>query len=400
MREMELKVGGRSYYHSQFDETTGTLVRDVELARDIYSAPWDRLRRDSKDYEAFEKRYPRRHYSHTVFSPVPETVDVSITDKCHFGCTYCYQNSLPDLKHGPKDLVETIIKGFDQPPYQIAIGGGEPTLHPDLPYILRKARELGTVPNYTTAGDKISDRVIEATNEVCGGVAMTYHAFKGIDWFVEHYTKLKERLKVQLNVHLIADKDVAKNLAALVNAYKQLGSLSIVLLAYYPEVGRATLDSLITKRVYMKDLPEAIKMARSVRYKIAFSEGLLPYFLSRPELGVETRFAMPSEGFFSCYFNPKGQISQSSFDPPRDESPTAFSEGSQKLWDDLYSHGSSPNGEACYSCKFSNRCSTPETFHYFLCGFAKHNSIPLKELPPPPPKTAYQHLLENTDEEE
>lgn len=43
---------------------------------------------------------------------------------------------------------QTIIDGFDQPPYQIAIGGGEPTSHPDFPYILRTARQRGTVPNW------------------------------------------------------------------------------------------------------------------------------------------------------------------------------------------------------------------------------------------------------------
>lgn len=390
---MELKLAGTVLYRSTFDEKTGTLIRVIEEGNERNSYP-----RYSHEVDtAWDKRYKHRGSYQGVFSPVPETVDVSITDKCHFGCPYCYQDSKPDLPHAPKELVETILKGFDQPPYQMAIGGGEPTLHPDFPYILKTCRELGTVPNYTTAGDKISQRIIKATNEVCGGVAMTFHAFKGIDWFVEHYVKLRGQLDVQLNVHLIADKDVAKNLFALLDRYKDLGPLNLVLLAYYPDVGRATMDTLLTKRVYMKDFPEAIVAARSANFKIAFSEGLLPYFLSRPKLGINTSFAMPSEGRFSCYFDPKGRISHSSFNPPhREDAGTAFNLKSQGMWDDLWGSRNRPGGDACGSCPHEAQCSVPDKFHYLVCAFAQHNQIPLAEQPAKP-KTAFEHLLDDED---
>lgn len=399
MRSMKLLCGGMEIYSSNFDPKTGTIVRTVEQPEDRYGGI--RTERDGD----FEKRYPHRWRS--AFSPVPETVDVSITDKCGFGCTYCYQDSKPGRKHGSKDLVETIIKGFDKPPYQIAIGGGEPTTHPDFEAILRRARQLGTVPNYTTAGHNMTESIIATTNEVCGGLAMTYHAFKGLDWFVEHYSRIKDKIRVQLNVHLIADKDVAKNLRDLVSRYDDLGALRLVLLAYYPDVGRSTLDGLITKRVYMKDFPEAIKVAKENHYQIAFSEGLLPFFLSRPELHVETRFAMRSEGLFSCYFDPEGHISESSFSPPnrgvrRAPGPqaNAFEMKSQKMWDELYAHSYGPGGDACGDCRQQVRCSTPTTFHYGLCAYAPHNRIPLKPVPEPPVvlRTAYERILEDDED--
>jgi len=111
---MELRAGRIQVYQSNFDEKTGSLVRIVEVQRDRYGdASWERD-------EAFRKKYPRRGYGGYAFSPVPETVDVSITDRCGFGCPYCYQDSKPRRAHAPKELVETIIKGFDQPPYQVA----------------------------------------------------------------------------------------------------------------------------------------------------------------------------------------------------------------------------------------------------------------------------------------
>ncbi len=387
MRSMVMKLDGHVVYSSKFEEKTGTIVRAVEESHDR----WERIPHRFED--AYRKKFPRR-WSTGIHSPTPETIDVSITDKCGFGCSYCYMDSRPESDHAPKELVETIIQGFDVPPFQMAIGGGEPTIHPDLPYILKTCRGLGTVPNYTTAGDKISQRVVDATNEYCGGVAMTYHAFKGIDWFVEHYCQLREKLKCQLNVHVIADKNVVKCLRALADRAKQLGPLNIVLLAYYPDVGRASLDSLVTKRIYMKELPDAITLTRLARFKVAFSEGLFPYFLSRPEIGIDTTFATPMEGRFSCYFDTKGRIFSSSFNQrPYENQKTAFETPSQLLWDEVSTYNE-PHGEDCYDCQYKRQCSTPSDFHYLLCNFASHNRIG----PAYQPKTVYDHLLEDDED--
>lgn len=376
---MGYSIEGQRVYFSTFDETTGNIVRVVEDLHDDAS-PWSRSREQAFLSEKLRERFPHRW--NEVPSPSPELVDISITDKCSMGCKYCYQDSKPRSKHAPKELVETMIKGFDHVPYQIAIGGGEPTQHPDFPYILRKARELGTVPNYTTAGFRMTDEIVAATNEVCGGVAMTYHAFKGFDWFKKHYLNLREKLTVKLNIHLIADKDVATNLKTLVAARDELGPLSIVLLAYYPDVGRANLSGLMTRTTYMKRLPDAIVTARNCGVDIAFSEGLLPYFLSRPELGVNTRFALRGEGVFSCYVDPKGRMSMSSFNPPRSGDATVFETGSQKLWSELRTWSNTPSGEACLeNCRNTRRCATPDQTHYLICAFAPHNKLPLPEEP-------------------
>jgi MoaA/NifB/PqqE/SkfB family radical SAM enzyme len=366
MREMEYSVNGRRVYYSTFDEGTGNVVRLVE---DLGGDDWAL---EKVIHERFQGRY------NEIPSPSPELCDISITDKCGFGCDFCYQDSKPNLPHGHTDLVETILKGFETVPYQIAIGGGEPTQHPDFPHILRKARELGTVPNYTTAGFRMTPEIVAATNEVCGGVAMTYHSFKGLDWFKDHYKRLKDQLRVKLNVHLIADKNVSKNLRDLADAQDELGHLSVVLLAYYPDVGRATVDKLMTRTTYMKTFPAAITYARGKAVDISFSEGLLAYFLSRPELGINTQFAMRSEGVFSCYIDPRGRMSHSSFDSPHSKGQTVFETTSQNLWEHLYGGHSEPSGEACLeNCRLRGQCSTPSDSHYLICAFALHNKLPL-----------------------
>lgn len=352
MRSMShtTRHGGR--YYSTFDPSTGALCRLVDLGR---------------SYDA-------------VRSPSPETVDIAITSRCGFGCDFCYQDSTPRGEHGAKDLVEKTLQGFDVVPYQIAIGGGEPTIHPDFPEILHRAKELGTVPNYTTAGHNLTPAIIEATNEVCGGVAMTFHSWKGVDWFVRHYKRLRQSLTCQVNVHLIADLKVVQNLRILTDLQKTLGKMNVVLLAYYPNIGRATEDYLMGIEVYNKDFPEAIREASSQGMKLAFSEGLLPFFLSRPDLPVNTDFAMTAEGRFSCYISHEGQMSNSSFNhrwcrinrAPQGEwdyyTPTVFDTKAQDMWDNLsvWSHFD-PSGEACSSCPAKKRCNVPDPNHLFIC---------------------------------
>lgn len=388
MRAMELKVEDWVLYSSSFDTSTGTLVRAVEpfeITEQVdYGSFSTQGTRDNIPYniqDKLQKRFPHRF--RRVASPVPETVDVSITNRCGFGCTYCYQDSTSQAEHGNKELVPALIKGFEQPPYQIAIGGGEPTQHPDFIWILEQARQLGTVPNYTTAGHAMTNKIIRATNELCGGVAITYHQFKGFDWFRQRYLNLHKKLTCQLNIHLIADKNVAKGIDDLIKLQQEVGSVNLVLLAYYPDVGRASMDLVMTRRIYTTYMAEAIVAARSAGIQIAFSEGLLPYFLSRPELGVNTTFATGMEGFFSCYVGPDGRMSTSSFDPA-DDGPTVFEQPSQKIWNEMRVWGSaSPSGEPCYSCRLADQCSTPHSFHYLTCAFAGHNKLPLAEIKGP-----------------
>lgn len=389
LRTMKLKIGTTKVYESSFDPKTGTLVRvaaNFGLEHIIhegyvvgrrYSGDVD----DRKIREGVRKIFPWRSEGY-VPSPSPETVDISITDRCGFGCDFCYQDSKPRRDHAPAELVETALKGFEVAPYQVAIGGGEPTGHPDFPDILRSARALGTVPNYTTAGHIFKTAVIDATNEVCGGVALTYHSFKGFDWFKKTYRKWREALKVQFNVHLIADKNVVKNLTDLVEFQEELGHpLSIILLAYYPDVGRADSSLLMPRSLYTYDFPEALKKALASGMKIAFSEGLLPFFLSRPEIGVDTTYAMAAEGRYSCYIGPKGHMSHSSFSAG-EYGKTIYEASAQKLWEGLHVYNQ-PSGGPCYECVKQDVCSTPSDHHHLICAYASHNKLPLpkKHLP-------------------
>lgn len=328
MRTMSRWVRGTCVYASQFDQDTGTVIRilpDIEdpVVRMAMFAE-EGLRRDSSDLPSGVARHHRLQSSDgqvadipaavAPHSPSPETIDVCVTQLCGFGCEFCYQDSLPTTPiHAPMSLIEAILTGFDQKPYQIAYGGGSPTSHPEFETILRLTRESDIVPNYTTEGLHLGESMVKATNDYCGGVSMTFHGWKGFDWFDRQYRKFDERISVQKNIHLIVDLNVTENLQHLIELQSKMKkALRVILLAYYPGVGRSGYELLPTKQILDIELPAKIQLALAEGMSIAFSEGLLPYFLSRPDI-LPINSASVAEGKYSCYISEWGQMYKSSF---------------------------------------------------------------------------------------
>ena len=372
MRSMELKYDGIVLYQSFFDEKTGNCLRSVEGG----SYDFDMADDIRKAFDEHRKRFKNSYWD--VCSPSPEMMDISITNKCGFGCSYCYQSSQSDGKHARQDLVEKTLLGFETVPYQIAIGGGEPTLHPDLPYILGMARGIGTIPNLTTNGSNLTPEIMDAINEVCGGVALSYHQHKGLDYFRRTYMFMKENLNCQLNVHLIADNMVIKGIEDLISLHDEIGPVSLVLLGYHP-TGRGFISSCMTRTTYTRDLPNAIRKIMKLGANISFSEGLLPYFISRPEIGVNTAFAMYGEGQFSCYVDTNGRMHRSSFNLETDtKSDTIFNKSSQSIWEEGFSHVDTHFANDCYFCTHKSRCRSSCVELSMLCGKNPINKLPLK----------------------
>lgn len=402
IRQMKLEVEGTTVYESTFNLLTGTITRKHLTGQiDKYSydrgiPSWNKCLNENfvkswndrfSETEEYEDRSYTRLLRERSFSPVPETIDLAINTWCNFGCDFCYMDATVKGQHMSLELLEKIIKGFDEPPYQMAFGGGSPTHHPEFTEVLRLTRQWGVVPNYTTEGQNLTDKVLAATERYCGGVALTYHAWRGFEVFEKAYDALKSALPYkQINVHVIADKDVVENLERL-NTFKRHGPMNIVLLAYYPDVGRSDLSGLMNKSTFMEKLPKTIQKLKKSGHRFAISEGMIPYFLSRPEIGIDMSMATPVEGHFSCYFDINGRLSYSSFKPPHyraedegrpanDFEDSAYNTKSQDLWTRLgrYHIGTKPNGVNCDNCAKQGQCSVPDTHHYFICNYAKHNN--------------------------
>ena len=96
----------------------------------------------------------------------PEFYDVKITGNCLGECPWCYMDSKTKDNHyeGAVQKIKDFFGPMDenQRPFQVAIGGGEPTSHPDfVEYplnlrVVRAAQQITDIP-------ELHDRLIAAT---------------------------------------------------------------------------------------------------------------------------------------------------------------------------------------------------------------------------------------------
>jgi organic radical activating enzyme len=151
-----------------------------------------------------------------MLSPhMPEYLDICCTQKCLGSCQICYQDSTPNREHylDAAEKIRFLFEPMSQNdrPYQFALGGGEPTSHPDFENILKTSVDLGIVPNYTTNGMWVKEPyrkdILRMTKQYCGGVAVSCHPHLRTYW--EEATKLYRDSGTQLNLHVIISDDAS-----------------------------------------------------------------------------------------------------------------------------------------------------------------------------------------------
>ena len=105
------------------------------------------------------------------YAELPELIDVKITDYCDKVCEFCYQDSTMKGQHaGNMWQIAQALKRLKV--FEVAIGGGEPTAHPEFSSIIENFCKCNIVPNFTTRDFKwrtqeSSDKIME----LIGGVA-------------------------------------------------------------------------------------------------------------------------------------------------------------------------------------------------------------------------------------
>ncbi len=156
-------------------------------------------------------------------------------------CHYCYTNALKsgvnfdNIVNKAKEIWGNLE--LNDRPFQIAIGGaGEPTLHPDFIHFIKKVRELDIIPNYTTNGMHLNKEILKATEQYCGGVALSWHPH--ISKIFEKAANQLREINTKLNFHIIVGSDDSLfHLERLYETYKEDVEYFVIL--PYQAIGRA-----------------------------------------------------------------------------------------------------------------------------------------------------------------
>lgn len=188
----------------------------------------------------------------------PELVDIKLTDVCHIGCAWCYQDSTSNSKHGNTELIKTVIKSL--PTWtEVAFGGGDVLQHPDIVEILTFARNNGLTSSNVTMNWQSIMRYPDKVKEVMPlldaiGVSITG---KGqIQKVIEKLQELDCYRPSRICFHIIPDLYSKDLLIKILNEVAENAPQSDVLFLGYKTNGRGHLVK--TKPKHADDMREIV----------------------------------------------------------------------------------------------------------------------------------------------
>ncbi len=227
--------------------------------------------------DGFAMRWGTTQDEDPFWGPMPELADISISNRCSHGCHFCYRDSQPD---GPLMSLDDYRLLMEQLPgtFQLALGGGEPTEHPEFIEFLRLSYEYGKVPNYTTNGTLLTNEIIEATKKYCGAVAVSWSdkAVKAIDRFVKG--------GVKTNIHFILSPHTIKEGIKLMKNPQDFGvaDINAVVFLLHKAIGRGQCAHTPT---FEQTRPLIIE-AFSTEMSVAFDVCSIPHVVAAEQEGA------------------------------------------------------------------------------------------------------------------
>jgi hypothetical protein len=262
----------------------------------------------------FPIKYTNNNYTVTIYSdgtkvrqyddgitpdPIfPEAIDINITNRCKNNCRYCYNDSKPDGVDSMRlPALCELLDGLP-PGVEVAIGGGDPLLHPLLLQLLGYLDAKGLIANLT-----VNQRSLEQNPEFMLLLAQQQIPVVGLGISIvdlETIDKIKLALQYPnavahliLGVHSVEDIEIVKEICPR------------ILLLGYKEIGRGRLAYNQKIEDNIIDIGNNIKKILDGKSIIAFDS------LAVKQLGIYhivdpatwNTFYMGGEGQFTMYID-------------------------------------------------------------------------------------------------
>ena len=130
---------------------------------------------------------------------LPELIDVKITNYCPFGCEFCYQDSQPSGRHADSFALGILAGACRElRVFEVALGGGEPLLHPKIIDIVKTFRDNGITVNITSRTPRLAKGLTEL-QELVGALSFSVHSYDDMQE-VSAFAKTWPKCRVQAQV--------------------------------------------------------------------------------------------------------------------------------------------------------------------------------------------------------
>ena len=289
----------------------------------------------------------------------PLLLDVGIMGTCSSvsSCWVgCYQQGGGNKvgKNMSLEFFKNIIDQLEGKTFSVALGGfGNPNEHPDFIEIVKYAYEHNVIPNYTTAGTKLTIEQIQATKLYCGAVAISWHrqpyTYSAIRRFLDAGMKT--------NIHYVLGNDSIDEAIERLEDDDFPEGINAVMFLLYKPVGKVKQNNVLSPSD-----PRVKKFYSLIEEKHPFKCGLdschVPGLINNTTKVMEQGISSCDAARFSMYVTPDGFALPCSFDTTNRNWAVDLKDKSiQNVWDgEVFSKFRLYHGNSCKGCSLVERC--------------------------------------------
>ncbi len=186
---------------------------------------------------------PSEAWPAQAYLRAPETVHWAVTYNCHFHCPDCYARRHRKRESGEMNTAEAhraVAVLADWGVFQLAIGGGEPCLRPDLPVLASAAAQLGMAVHITTGEAELPKKMVEKLSPSVQVLQFSINEHRLVEEPEKEMDRLRHGLQMaagaglKTGANLKVSKTTLANFKLILDRLAECGFNSITLLRYKP----------------------------------------------------------------------------------------------------------------------------------------------------------------------
>lgn len=205
----------------------------------------------------------------------PQSLHIDITNRCPLNCVACYKTPGETVNISYHQWQQLISEAEQLKVFQIAIGGGEPMIHPDIVQFIKHVAQTEMSATITTSGfglnAELLDKLIEnGLNHIQISLNGSTKAVNKLSRDGYQYAidalKLLSHTNLSYGVNWVARKSNLSDFEALIELAKQYKAENVNILRYKPSPNENYKNETLGPNDFLT-LTRKIKQVRGIKLK-------------------------------------------------------------------------------------------------------------------------------------